>query len=100
MLEIILNTALYFALSYESFRRLQGANYRPARGYFKLLISPYFAALVLLQGAVLAVKLCRFPSWIQCVLYGVTALVFLLIPRKCPLKFTKRILRFAFVQAL
>lgn len=100
MLEIILNTALYFALSYESFRRLQGANYRPARGYFKLLISPYFAALVLLQGAVLAVKLCRFPSWIRCVLYGVTALVFLLIPRKCPLKFTKRILRFAFVQVL
>lgn len=36
MVYIILNAVAYFALSYETFRKLQGVNYRPQRGYFKL----------------------------------------------------------------
>lgn len=98
MVVAVINTLLYFVLSYECFRRLQGSNYRPQRGYFKLLLTPYFAVLLAIQGAVLAVYFCNFPQWISCILYAAPAVVFAVIPHKSPLKFTKRILRFAVVQ--
>lgn len=98
MLVTAINTIAFFVLSYECFRRLQGANYRPQRGYFQLLLSPYFAVLAAVQGAVLAVKFCQLPSYVSCVLYSVPAVVFAAVPRKSPLKFTKRVLRMAVVQ--
>lgn len=98
MLIIAINTAAFFALSYECFRRLQGASYRPQRGYFRLLLSPYYAALAIVQGAVWAVRFCQAYEWIICILYAVPAVIFAVIPRKSPLKFTKRVLRFAVVQ--
>lgn len=98
MLIAALNTIAVFVLSYECFRCLQGANYLPQRGYFRLLLSPYFAALAVVQGAVLAVKLCQLPSWISCIFYAIAAVIFVAIPRKSPLKFTKRIIRMAVAQ--
>lgn len=98
MIYIIINTVAYFALSYECFRQLQGLSYRPQRGYYKLLLSPYFAVLALIQGAVLAVYFCDFPQYISTILYAVAAVVFAAIPRKSPLKFTKRILRMLVVE--
>lgn len=100
MLITAVNTAALFVLSYECFRRLQGANYRPQRGYFRLLLSPYFAVLLVVQAGVLAVRYCNLPEWISCVSYAVPAVIFAVIPRKSPLKFTKRVLRFAAVQLI
>lgn len=98
MLIVVLNALAYFAMSYECFRRLQGVNYRPDRGYFRLLLTPYFVALVLLQGAVLAVRFCNLPVWVNGILYAVTAVIFIAVRRKSPLKFTKRLARMAVVQ--
>lgn len=98
MLYVVFNTIALFALSYECFRRLQGVNYRPQRGYFKLLLSPYFAALSAVCGVAITVKYCQLPPYISTILYAVAAVVFAVIPRKSPLKFTKRIWRFAVVQ--
>lgn len=98
MVYIILNAVAYFALSYETFRKLQGVNYRPQRGYFKLFASAYFASLLLLQGAVLTAYYCKLPQYVSTILYAVCAVVFAVIPRKSPLKFTKRVLRMAAVQ--
>lgn len=97
MLLVALNTVAYFVLSYECFRCLQGATYRVERGYFRLLLSPYFVFLLAVQGAALAVRFCALPDWLYCVLYAVPAAVFAAVPRKSPLKFTKRILRMAAV---
>lgn len=98
MLVTALNTIALFVLSYECFRRLQGANYRPQRGYFRLLLSPYFAVLLLVQGAVLARLYCKLPEWVDCIVYAVPAVIFAAVPRKSPLKFTKRVIRMAVVQ--
>lgn len=98
MLIAAANTVAYFVLSYECFRRLQGADYRPQRGYFRLLLSPYFAVLLAVQSAVLAVRFCNLPAWIDCILYAIPSVIFVALPRKSPLKFTKRIIRMAAVQ--
>lgn len=79
--------------SAECFRVLQSASYRPQRGYFKILLSPYYA--ILLAMFVFAV-LCRalFDSAIViCSAYSVAAIVLNIVPRKSPLVCTGRIRR-------
>ncbi len=88
------------ASSAECFRTLQSASYRPQRGYFKLCFSWYFAALVLVQGAAVALDFWRFGCYVNAVLFGALAVGCLLVRRKCPLKLTKRIWRQLAVQAI
>lgn len=93
----ILDALLLTVFSFECFRILQSCSYKPQRGYFKIFASGYF--LMLLFAQVLAV-LCQFlwQQWCVTVVFGVATTVSFLKKRKCPLKFTKRIVRMLVVQ--
>ena len=77
--------------SAECFRVLQAGSYRPQRGYAKILFSWYF--LSLLFGQLLALLLYQISEWITVAIYAALATVWSVVKRKCPLKFTKRIIR-------
>lgn len=84
--------------STECLRILQSASYKPKRGYFKVLVSWYFAILCVLQ---LFSWFCwaYFPNEIVlCCVYTLVALILCVLPRKSPLKYTKRICRILFAQ--
>ncbi|MCM1195289.1 MAG: Mur ligase family protein [Firmicutes bacterium] len=89
----LVDALLLSALSYECFRVLQSSSYRLERGYFKLLLSVYFAALAAVQAAVITLRFYGVPHYVSSIIYGAAALPFLLIKRKCPLKITKRVCR-------
>lgn len=95
---IVINSIAFWALSYECFRRLQALSYRPQRGYGKLLLSPYFAVLIVVCAVSVTVKHCALYPFITSIAYAASAVVFAAIPRKSPLKFTKRIWRMLIVQ--
>lgn len=82
---------LLTVISAECLRVLQSASYRPQRGYVKILFSWYF--LTLLCGQLAALLLFQISQYFTVGIYGALAIVFSVIKRKCPLKFTKRIVR-------
>lgn len=93
----ILDSLLLTVLALECFRILQSCSYKPQRGYFKIFASGYFILLVIAQIlAVLCHLLCE--QW--CVTIALVMVVFFAIvpKKKCPLKFTKRIVRMIVVQ--
>jgi len=98
MAYIIVDAFLLCALSVECFRYLQGANYRPQRGYFKVLLTPYYLVLLAVTGVAITVRFCALPHYIASILYGVSAITFIAVRRKSPLKYTKRICRMLIVQ--
>ena len=93
----VLDALLLTAISLECFRILQSCSYKPQRGYFKIFASVYFLVLIFTQ--VLTV-LCHFlwQRWCATVLFGIATAVSVFKKRKCPLKFTKRIVRMLVVQ--
>lgn len=95
---LVLEPLLLWLLSYECFRRLQGANYRPLRGYFRLLYGPYYIVLVALQIFAVFTQIYGLPRYIADILYGVAAVAFACIPHKIRFKFTKRICRMLIAQ--
>ncbi|MGN1040474.1 MAG: Mur ligase family protein [Candidatus Fimimonas sp.] len=86
--------------SLECLRVLQSASYKPKRGYFKVLISWYFAILCVLQ-LFSWLWWAYFPNEVLlCCVYTLVALILRFLPRKSPLKFTKRICRIVTAQFL
>ncbi len=89
------------ALSAECFRVLQAASYRPVRGYFKLCFSLYYMILLLTQViAVVAIKLWQYGIYFDAGLFALLAVVWNTLPRKSPLKLTKRIWRMLTAEAI
>ncbi len=95
---LIIEPFLLWFLSYDCFRRLQNADYRPARGYFRLLYSPYFVALALLQVLSVLVQIYALPRYVTDICCAVIGVVFACIPHKVRFKFTKRVIRMLCVQ--
>ena len=93
----VLDALLLTVLSFECFRILQSCSYKPQRGYFKIFASVYFLVLIFTQ--VLTV-LCHllWQRWCVTVILAVATATAFLKKRKCPLKFTKRIVRMLVVQ--
>ncbi len=87
------DTFLLVVLSFECLRVLQSTGYRPERGYLKVLLTPYFLALVLTETAAVLMYCYGLPEYSVTALYFAVACPCTFIKRKCPLKFTKRILR-------
>lgn len=79
--------------STECLRILQCASYRPKRGYFKVVFSLYFGVLAVLCAFSWFWKICFPAKSVLCLIYTLVALILHFIPRKCPIKFTKRVLR-------
>ena len=82
--------------SVECFRVLQAGSYMPQRGYVKILFSWYFISLLVAQLA--ALLLYHVSVYFTVGIYGAVAIVFCLIKRKCPLRFTKRVIRMLAVE--
>lgn len=97
MLICILNALLLTALSTECFRILQSCSYKPQRGYLKIYLSSYALLLLIVQIVTL---LCHFllPKWIVTVMFAVATTLVLVKKRKCPLRYTKRVVRMLIVQ--
>ncbi len=93
----IIDALLFCALSLECFRILQSCSYKPQRGYFKIFASGYFLMLIFTQ--ILAI-LCHllWEQWCVTVVLSIATATSFLKKRKCPLKFTKRIVRIIVVQ--
>ena len=83
-------------ISAECFRVLQAGSYRPQRGYVKVLLSWYY--LTLLVGQMAALLLFQISVYFTVGIYTVLAIVWTVVKRKCPLKFTKRIVRMLAVE--
>ena len=92
----IICALLLSVASTECLRVLQSASYRPQRGYVKILFTWYF--LSLLFGELVALLLFQISEWITVGIYAVLAVVWSVVKRKCPLKFTKRIVRMIAVE--
>ena len=88
--------SLLTVLSAECFRTLQAVGYRPRRGYGKIVFSWYF--LSLLFAELLSMFLFQFSEWIVVGIDVVLVAVWSVIQRKCPLKFTKRVVRMFVVE--
>ena len=87
--------------SYECFRVLQSFSYRPQRGYFKIYLTLYFAALLAVQlASVLLYAYISFYSYVNLALFALLAVGVCVVKRKCPLKLTKRVLRMFAVEAV
>ena len=82
--------------SVECFRVLQAASYRPVRGYVKVLLSWYYLSLLGCQ--LLVLLLFQISEFATVGIYGVAAIGWCLVKRKCPLKFTKRVIRMVAVE--
>ncbi len=93
----IVDALLLTALSTECFRILQSCSYKPQRGYLKIYLSSYALFLLIVQIVAL---LCYFllPKWIVTVIFAVAVLFVLSKKYKCPIKYTKRILRMLIAQ--
>ena len=96
MLLSVICSALLAVLSLECFRTLQAVGYRPRRGYGKIAFTWYF--LSLLFAELLSLFLYQFSDWIVVGIDVVLVAVWSVIQRKCPLKFTKRIVRMLVVE--
>ena len=92
----IICALLLTVTSAECFRVLQAASYRPQRGYVKILFTWYF--LSLLVGQLVALLLFQISELITVGIYVVLGVVWSFVKRKCPLKFTKRIVRMLAVE--
>lgn len=84
--------------STECLRVLQSASYRPRRGYFKVVFSCYFGVLAVLCAFSWFWKVCFPAESVLCLIYTLVALILHFIPRKCPLKFTRRVWRIIAVE--
>ena len=93
----IIDALLLTALSTECFRILQSCSYKPQRGYLKIYLTPF--ALLLLIVQILAV-LCYFllSKLIVTAIFVVATTLVFVKKRKCPLKYTKRIIRMLIIQ--
>ena len=93
----ILDALFLGILSFECLRILQACSYKPKRGYFKIFASKYFAFNVIVQVLCL---LCFYllQRWCVTICLAVASILTFFVKRKCPLKFTKRIVRILFVQ--
>ena len=92
----VICSVLLAALSAECFRVLQAVGYRPRRGYAKIAFSWYY--LSLLFSELLALLLYQISDLIVVAIYVVLVVIWSVIKRKCPLKFTKRIVRMMVVE--
>ncbi|MCH5159532.1 MAG: hypothetical protein J1F66_01615 [Clostridiales bacterium] len=92
----IICALLLTVTSAECFRVLQAASYRPQRGYVKILFSWYF--LSLLFGQLIALLIFHISEFITVGIYAALAIAWSVVKRKCPLKFTKRIIRMLAVE--
>ncbi len=89
------------AASTECFRTLQSVGYRPNRGYFRIYFSVYFAVLAVVQAASTLLELfVPYALYINAALYLIVASVWCALPRKTPLRLTKRMCRMLAVQCL
>ena len=95
----ILQTLLLVGLSLECFRVLQACSYKPQRGYVKIFLSSYFILLACTQ-VVFCLVYFLLPKWYTLVPLAISALLVVVKKRKCPLKFTKRIVRMVICLAL
>lgn len=93
----ILDALFLGVLSIEYFRILQACSYNPKRGYFKIFASRYFVFLISVQ---VLCQLCYYllQSWCVTVCLAIASALTFFVKRKCPLKFTKRIIRMCFLQ--
>lgn len=97
MLNCIIDALLLTALSTECFRILQSCSYKPQRGYLKIYLSSYALLLLIAQvGSLLFYFLLS--KWLVSVTILAATTLVLVPKRKCPLKYTKRILRMLIVQ--
>lgn len=92
----IICALLLTVTSAECFRVLQAASYRPQRGYVMVLFSWYYLSLLACQLA--ALFLFQISVYFTLGIYGATAIAWSLVKRKCPLKFTKRVIRMLAVE--
>lgn len=93
----IIDALLLTTISTECFRVLQSCSYKPQRGYLKIYLTPF--ALLLLIVQILAV-LCYFllSKLIVTAIFVVATILIFIKKRKCPLKYTKRIIRMLIIQ--
>ena len=87
-------------LSVESLRILQQVGYCPERGYFRVYLSRYGLLLIFIQCISVAMYLYSAPIWTVSCLYAVVGISHLLVRRKCPVVYTKRLLRTFCVQSV
>lgn len=80
--------------STESLRVLQNASYKINRGYFKVLFTPYFALLVVVQVTAILSGI----GWITCIAVTAVGVYYTFAKRKTRLVFTKRIWRLLAVE--
>lgn len=85
-------TVFLTAISTECFRVLQAANYRPRRavGYFA---TKHFLLIVACQLVETGFFLHGFPIWTAVVPYAICGVLTVFVRRKCPLAYTKRVVR-------
>lgn len=95
-----IDTLLLVALSFECLRTLQSYSYRPARGFYRVFITPYYLTLVAVQVAAVLFYAYGLPDYAVTIAYFVAACPWLFVKRKCPLKFTKRIARLLAAEAV
>ena len=98
---IVLSLICAFALTVaaaECVRALQGASYRPNRGYVKIFVTWYYLSLAVVQAA--SIFLLDLPQYYTALLYVALAACWTVVSarRKSPLKLTKRALRIFAVQ--
>lgn len=86
--------------SVEALRRLQLCGYKPQRGYFKILFTPYFVLLCAMQAVCIVCKVVDMHGAWAAVVCAVVALSVAAKKRKCPLRLTKRLCRIAGVNTL
>ena len=87
----IICALLLTVASAECFRVLQAASYRPQRGYVKVLFSWYYISLLACQ--LLALLLFQISQFFTVAIFAAVAVGWSLVKRKCPLVFTKRVVR-------
>ena len=87
-------------VSAECMRVLQQACYRPQRGYFKIFLTVYYLAMLMVQVvSTLLYVYVDFYCYVNLALFAMLSVGVNVIKRKCPLKLTKRVLRMFAVEA-
>lgn len=97
----IISALCLTVVSVECLRVLQQASYRPQRGYFKIFLTVYYLALLIVQlASILLYVYVDFYCYINLVLFAMLLIGVCVVRRKCPLKLTKRVARIFTVEAV
>lgn len=100
MIFCVLTAVLVALLSCEAMRTLQCGSYRLSRGYFKVVLTAYFAILVLTDAVNGVLWLVGASKWWSLLPIAVATAVVLSRKRKVPLVVTKRVIRLAVTEVL